>query len=153
MIATGTVRSKMLARVQRRVPECWSGPITHNLGLGSCVKPPGFDAISYPCQNCPMSLPIFVLLNRASSVSLCSEYALASAFLLRTAQPPLASVEGRTVRELRRIGKRIVIRLEGGLDDDLWLALHSLMIAGRVALAGARCEVGGTSESGGVRFP
>ena len=52
---------------------------------------------------------------------------LNSAFLLRTAQPPLASVEGRTVRELRRIGKRILI----GLDGDLWLALH-LMIAGRL---------------------
>ncbi len=52
---------------------------------------------------------------------------LASAFLLRTAQPPLESVEGRTVRELRRIGKRIAIGLEG----DLWLVLH-LMIAGRL---------------------
>jgi len=52
---------------------------------------------------------------------------LASAFLLRTAQPPLASVEGRVVRELRRIGKRIVI----GVDGDLWLVLH-LMIAGRL---------------------
>jgi formamidopyrimidine-DNA glycosylase len=52
---------------------------------------------------------------------------LASAFLLRTVQPPLASVEGRTVRELRRIGKRIAIGLEG----DLWLVLH-LMIAGRL---------------------
>jgi formamidopyrimidine-DNA glycosylase len=52
---------------------------------------------------------------------------LASPFLLRTVQPPLASVEGRFVRELRRIGKRIVI----GVDDDLWLALH-LMIAGRL---------------------
>jgi formamidopyrimidine-DNA glycosylase len=52
---------------------------------------------------------------------------LASAFLLRTVQPPLASVDGRTVRELRRIGKRIAIGLEG----DLWLVLH-LMIAGRL---------------------
>ncbi len=52
---------------------------------------------------------------------------LASAFLLRTAQPPLSSAEGRVVRELRRLGKRIVI----GLDGDLWLALH-LMIAGRL---------------------
>ena len=34
---------------------------------------------------------------------------LASPFLLRTAQPPVSSVEGRVVRELRRIGKRIVI--------------------------------------------
>jgi formamidopyrimidine-DNA glycosylase len=35
--------------------------------------------------------------------------AAASAFVLRTAQPPLASAEGRVVRELRRIGKRMVI--------------------------------------------
>ena len=52
---------------------------------------------------------------------------LASAFLLRTSQPPLASVEGRTVRELRRIGKRIAV----GVAGDLWLVLH-LMIAGRL---------------------
>ena len=52
---------------------------------------------------------------------------IASAFLLRTVQPPLSSAEGRTVRELRRIGKRIAIGMEG----DLWLILH-LMIAGRL---------------------
>ena len=52
---------------------------------------------------------------------------LASPFLLRTADPPLRSAEGRTVKELRRIGKRIGI----GLDNDLWLVLH-LMIAGRL---------------------
>ncbi|MFL6306016.1 MAG: Fpg/Nei family DNA glycosylase [Candidatus Sulfotelmatobacter sp.] len=52
---------------------------------------------------------------------------VASAFLLRTVQPPLSSAEGRTVSELRRIGKRIAIGLEG----DLWLVLH-LMIAGRL---------------------
>ena len=37
---------------------------------------------------------------------------LASAFLLRTAQPPLATMEGRIVRELRTIGKRILARSE-----------------------------------------
>ena len=52
---------------------------------------------------------------------------VASPFLLRTVRPPLASAEGRPVRELRRIGKRIAIGLEG----DLWLVLH-LMIAGRL---------------------
>src|ERR1700722_740797 len=52
---------------------------------------------------------------------------VASAFLLRTVQPPLSSAEDRTVRELRRIGKRIAIGMEG----DLWLVLH-LMIAGRL---------------------
>ncbi|HEX3458101.1 MAG TPA: DNA-formamidopyrimidine glycosylase family protein, partial [Candidatus Baltobacteraceae bacterium] len=50
-----------------------------------------------------------------------------SVALLRTSSPPLSAVEGRTVREIRRIGKRIVL----GLDGDLWLVLH-LMIAGRL---------------------
>jgi formamidopyrimidine-DNA glycosylase len=48
-------------------------------------------------------------------------------FLLRTARPPLATVEGKTVASLRRLGKRIVI----GLEDNLFLVLH-LMIAGRL---------------------
>ncbi len=52
---------------------------------------------------------------------------LASPFLLRTAQPPVTDVEGRVVQQLRRIGKRIAIGVEG----DLWLVLH-LMIAGRL---------------------
>ena len=52
---------------------------------------------------------------------------VASPFLLRTATPPLQAVEGKSVRELRRVGKRIAI----GLEDDLWLVLH-LMIAGRL---------------------
>jgi formamidopyrimidine-DNA glycosylase len=47
-------------------------------------------------------------------------------FVLRTVEPPLASVPGRLVREIGRIGKRIAI----GLDGDLWLVVH-LMIAGR----------------------
>jgi formamidopyrimidine-DNA glycosylase len=47
--------------------------------------------------------------------------------LLRTAQPPLSTAEGRKVQHLRRVGKRIAIGLEG----DLWLVLH-LMIAGRL---------------------
>ena len=46
--------------------------------------------------------------------------------LLRTADPPLASVEGRVARAVRRIGKRIVLAFEG----DLFLVFH-LMIAGR----------------------
>ena len=52
---------------------------------------------------------------------------IASPFLLRTAEPPLASVHGLKVIELRRLGKRICI----GLENDLWLVLH-LMIAGRL---------------------
>ncbi|MGO9326045.1 MAG: Fpg/Nei family DNA glycosylase [Terracidiphilus sp.] len=52
---------------------------------------------------------------------------IASVFLLRTVDPPITAVEGRTVREIRRIGKRIAI----GVDGDLWLVLH-LMITGRL---------------------
>jgi formamidopyrimidine-DNA glycosylase len=53
--------------------------------------------------------------------------ALINPFLLRTATPPLKSAEGHRVEQLRRIGKRIAMGLEG----DLWLVLH-LMIAGRL---------------------
>jgi formamidopyrimidine-DNA glycosylase len=52
---------------------------------------------------------------------------IASPFLLRTAVPPLRTAEGKAVMQIRRIGKRICIGLEG----DLWLVLH-LMIAGRL---------------------
>ncbi len=48
-------------------------------------------------------------------------------FLLRTALPPIAAVEGRPVRGVERLGKRVVIALEG----ELFLVLH-LMIAGRL---------------------
>ncbi|HEX4899958.1 MAG TPA: DNA-formamidopyrimidine glycosylase family protein [Pyrinomonadaceae bacterium] len=52
---------------------------------------------------------------------------LGSPFLLRTAEPPLASVQGQNVVALRRLGKRICF----GFANDLWLVLH-LMIAGRL---------------------
>ena len=52
---------------------------------------------------------------------------LLNPFLLRTALPPIASAEGRKVLALRRLGKRIVLALEGGL----FLVIH-LMIAGRL---------------------
>ena len=52
---------------------------------------------------------------------------LLNPFLLRTALPPIARAEGREVLNLRRLGKRIAIELEG----ELYLVLH-LMIAGRL---------------------
>ncbi len=73
---------------------------------------------------------------------------LASPFLLRTVEPPLASVEGRVVRELRRIGKRIVI----GVDGDLWLALH-LMIAGRLHWRAAGAKLAGRQSLAAFDFP
>jgi len=73
---------------------------------------------------------------------------LASPFLLRTAQPPLADVEGRTVRELRRIGKRIAI----GVENDLWLALH-LMIAGRLHWRAPQSKLVGRQSLAAFDFP
>src|SRR5437868_79790 len=52
---------------------------------------------------------------------------IVSPFLLRSFDPPVEEVEGRTVNELFRLGKRIV----WGLDGDLYVVLH-LMIAGRL---------------------
>ena len=49
-----------------------------------------------------------------------------SPFLLRSIDPPIEAAEGRLVRDVRRLGKRIVLRL----DDELFLVFH-LMIAGR----------------------
>jgi len=73
---------------------------------------------------------------------------LASPFLLRTAQPPIASVNGRAVRELRRIGKRIAIGVEG----DLWLVLH-LMIAGRLHWRPRLAKLAGRKSLAAFDFP
>src|SRR5271168_779327 len=75
---------------------------------------------------------------------------LQSAFLLRTAQPPLADVEGRVVRELRRIGKRIAIGVDN--DNDLWLVLH-LMIAGRLHWRAAGAKLSGRQTVAALDFP
>src|SRR6201987_5823580 len=73
---------------------------------------------------------------------------LGSAFLLRTVDPPLSSVEGKVVRSLRRIGKRIAI----GLEDDLWLVLH-LMIAGRLHWKCAGARLAGRQTLAAFDFP
>jgi formamidopyrimidine-DNA glycosylase len=87
---------------------------------------------------------------------------LASVFLLRTADPPLASVEGRTVQEIRRIGKRIAIGVEGNLPPQrqrpvvgdpglLWLVLH-LMIAGRLHWRPPKAKLAGRQALAGFDF-
>ncbi len=48
-------------------------------------------------------------------------------FVLRTAVPPIAEAEGKTVRDVRRFAKRLAL----ALDDELFLVFH-LMIAGRL---------------------
>lgn len=79
---------------------------------------------------------------------------LASAFLLRTAQPPIADVEGRTVRELRRIGKRIAIGMDtpATATADLWLVLH-LMIAGRLHWRQPDAKLAGRNQLAAFDFP
>ncbi len=73
---------------------------------------------------------------------------IASPFLLRTAQPPLASAEGRIVEKLRRIGKRIAI----GVESDLWLVLH-LMIAGRLHWRPSGAKLAGRQNLAAFDFP
>ncbi len=64
-----------------------------------------------------------------------TRFRLASPFVLRSVDPPVAEVEGRTVVGLHRLGKRIILALEG----DAYVVIH-LMIAGRLHWrpAGAR---------------
>jgi formamidopyrimidine-DNA glycosylase len=73
---------------------------------------------------------------------------IASPFLLRTVKPLISDVEGGTVRELRRIGKRIAISVE----NDLWLVLH-LMIAGRLHWRKPGAKLGGRQMLAAIDFP
>jgi formamidopyrimidine-DNA glycosylase len=75
-----------------------------------------------------------------------------SAFLLRTAQPPVSAAEGGIVRELRRIGKRIAIRVESATVTDLWLVLH-LMIAGRLHWRPRGAKLSGRNNLAAFDFP
>ena len=61
-----------------------------------------------------------------------------SPFLLRSTAPPISATFGRTVREVRRVGKQIAI----GVDGGLWLVLH-LMIAGRLHWKAQAPKLGG----------
>ena len=73
---------------------------------------------------------------------------IVSPFLLRTADPPLSSAEGRHIRHLRRIGKRIAI----GVNGDLWLVLH-LMIAGRLHWRSPHAKLSGRQHLASLDFP
>ena len=73
---------------------------------------------------------------------------LGSPFLLRTVEPPLTSVEGRVVKILRRVGKRIAI----GVECDLWVVLH-LMIAGRLHWKKRDAKLGGRQNLAAFDFP
>ena len=73
---------------------------------------------------------------------------LKSPFLLRTVDPPVAAVEGRTVVGLRRLGKRIVL----DLGDELFLVIH-LMIAGRLRWLARGAKGPGRISLAALDFP
>jgi formamidopyrimidine-DNA glycosylase len=73
---------------------------------------------------------------------------LADMFVLRTAVPPISSLEGRCVLSSRRLGKRIALGFEG----DRWLVLH-LMIAGRLQWTDAGEKLHGRNVLAHFLFP
>jgi formamidopyrimidine-DNA glycosylase len=77
---------------------------------------------------------------------------LASPFLLRTVEPPLASAEGRSVKKVRRVGKRIAIGMSDDGDGGLWLVLH-LMIAGRLHWRSPNVKLAGRQNLAAFDFP
>lgn len=88
---------------------------------------------------------------------------LGSVFLLRSVDPPVSAAEGKTVRELRRIGKRIAIGVDGDIPPQqqrpvagdpgyIWLVLH-LMIAGRLHWKNAGAKLAGRNALAAFDFP
>jgi formamidopyrimidine-DNA glycosylase len=73
---------------------------------------------------------------------------LVSPFVLRSAVPRIAAVEGRTVTEVRRLGKRVVLALEG----SLFVVLH-LMVAGRLRWLGRGERLPGRITLAAFDFP
>jgi formamidopyrimidine-DNA glycosylase len=71
-----------------------------------------------------------------------------SPFLLRTVSPSVESFEDRTVRSLRRIGKRIAI----GVDNGHWAVIH-LMIAGRLYWRPVAAKLGSRNNLAAFDFP
>src|ERR1700722_7782286 len=141
----------------RRFESCRAHQSLHRFSLfalgASTVPRPGCKKIPPTCKLIAMpELPDIAAYISALEPRIIGQpleqIRLASPFLLRTAQPPLASVEGRTVRELRRIGKRIAI----GFENDLWLVLH-LMIAGRLHWRAPQAKLAGRQNLAAFDFP
>lgn len=73
---------------------------------------------------------------------------VASPFIVRTVEPPISIVEGRVVREIRRLGKRIA----AGVDGGFWLVIH-LMIAGRLHWKPRGASLTGRNALAAADFP
>ncbi len=77
-----------------------------------------------------------------------SRIRLASPFVLRTVEPEPSSLEGRRVLSLRRLGKRIVIEMEG----EIFIVIH-LMIAGRLRWEARGAKLSGKISLAAFDFP
>jgi formamidopyrimidine-DNA glycosylase len=73
---------------------------------------------------------------------------LASPFVVRSFDPPIREASGKTVRSLRRLGKRVVL----GLDEELWLVIH-LMISGRFQWKDRGAKIPGRLGLAAFDFP
>src|SRR3954467_3987685 len=76
------------------------------------------------------------------------EVRILSPFILRTVEPPLGTIAGKRVVGIRRMGKRIVLELEG----KLFVVLH-LMIAGRLRWLGEGAKIPGKIALATFEFP
>jgi len=115
---------------------------------GRCFPPAAPFTLFIPMPELPDILTYIAALEGRILGQRLEQVRVANAFLLRTVQPPLSSAEGRRVRELRRIGKRIAFGLEG----DLWLVLH-LMIAVRLHWRVAGAKLAGRNALAAFDFP
>src|SRR5262249_11504807 len=120
-----------MAGFSRESASCFPPCGTGSPSAGSIATPVGREqSSSSPCRlmpELPVCLVLFECLRPRVVGQTLERVRLASPFLLRSVEPPLEEVEGKTVHGLRRLGKRIVFEL----DEELFLVLH-LMIAGRL---------------------
>ncbi len=87
-------------------------------------------------------------LERRIKGQVIEEVRLASPFLLRSVEPSLDEAIGRKVESVRRLGKRVLLGLEG----DLWLVFH-LMIAGRFHWKEPGAKLAGRHALAAFDFP
>ena len=80
----------------------------------------------------------------------CIAYAILNPFVLRTVEPSLNDIVGRSVNTIERLGKRIVMEF----DNDVFIVIH-LMIAGRFRWhdAGPRKKVAAKISLAELEFP
>ena len=93
-----------------------------------------------------LTVYVDALVERASADKRWTRVRIVNPFVLRTAVPPIGDAEGRRVDDVRRLGKRIVVVLEG----ERFLVLH-LMIAGRLRWLESRREAAGADHARDLR--